>query len=82
MSLFGIPVSKKPCRAIVKKYFIRELMDFVGISLMELWRNIKLEIADPETPRKFSCWLYLKSRLIRTEFSIVTPNDKVSHRSM
>ncbi|CAG9539209.1 unnamed protein product [Cercopithifilaria johnstoni] len=62
MNLFAIRVSEAPCRATVKKYFIRELVDFVGSSLIELWRNVKLEIADPETLQQNQINLFLSAQ--------------------
>ncbi|EJW88877.1 phosphatidylinositol 3-and 4-kinase [Wuchereria bancrofti] len=49
MSLFSIPVSETSHQVAGKKYFIHELVEFVGNNFMQLWRNIKLENTDPET---------------------------------
>uniref|UniRef100_A0A8R1XZ51 non-specific serine/threonine protein kinase n=1 Tax=Onchocerca volvulus TaxID=6282 RepID=A0A8R1XZ51_ONCVO len=48
MSLCAAPISEISCRIVAKKYFIRELVDFVGNNLMELWRSLKLESTDSE----------------------------------
>uniref|UniRef100_A0A158Q8F1 non-specific serine/threonine protein kinase n=1 Tax=Elaeophora elaphi TaxID=1147741 RepID=A0A158Q8F1_9BILA len=48
MSVSAVHISETPCQATVKKYFIREMVDFAGSSLMELWRNVKLKSADSE----------------------------------
>lgn len=53
MSLCAAPISEISCRIVAKKYFIRELVDFVGNNLMELWRSLKLESTDSEILRKF-----------------------------
>lgn len=91
MSLFAIRVSKIPFRTTVKKYFIRELVDFAGNCLMELWGNVKVESTDPETLRKFYCMngTRLKNELIGKLYmrilsrnwwrTVVILNDKISH---
>ncbi|VBB27250.1 unnamed protein product [Acanthocheilonema viteae] len=70
MSLFAIRVFETPCRATSKKYFIRELVDFAGNSLMELWRNIKLESADPETLQRNQISLFFSVQNLFCYFHI------------
>ncbi|VDO28086.1 unnamed protein product [Onchocerca flexuosa] len=43
-----LPFPKYHVALLQKKYFIRELMDFVGKNLMELWRSLKLGSTDSE----------------------------------
>uniref|UniRef100_A0A915PSW5 non-specific serine/threonine protein kinase n=1 Tax=Setaria digitata TaxID=48799 RepID=A0A915PSW5_9BILA len=52
MNLFAIPILETPCRTARKKFFIRELVAFIGDNFMEMWENMKLENVEPGTLRR------------------------------
>ncbi|VIO86380.1 Uncharacterized protein BM_BM6664 [Brugia malayi] len=59
MNLFSIPVSETSHQVAGKKYFVHELVEFVGNNFMQLWKNIKLENTDTETLQRNQISLFL-----------------------